>query len=117
MIFQVTRTSMWDDEKPYEKCIPITLINVDRRGFKSPKEYDERLAERDGSWFSQGVNHRIVKNGIARDIGPLTVWGIEINSLEELMSLKEEVREDLILKTSYVDYETPTIEIYDDYRE
>jgi hypothetical protein len=108
---------MWDDEKPYEGCIPITLINVDRRGFKSPEEYDERLAERYGSWFSQGTNHRIVKNGIARDIGTKTVWGLEVNSLEELMNLKDEVGEELILRVSYIDYKTPMIEIYDDYRE
>ena len=117
MIFQVTRTSIWDDEKPYEKCIPITLNIVDRRVFKSPEEYDTRLSEKYGSWFSQGSNHRVTESGIARDIGVRSAWGIEINSLEELMSFKEAVGEELVLCTSYTDDKTPMIEIYDDYRE
>lgn len=117
MLFQITRTSMWDDEKPHEKCMPITLINVDQRTFKSPEEYDKRLAKMDGNWFSKGSNHRITEKGIARDMGPYPAWGIEINSLEELMNFKEIVGEELILCTSYTDYTTPMIEIYDDYRE
>lgn len=117
MIFQVTRTSMWEEEKPYEKCIPITLIHVDQRTFKTPEEYDKRLGKMDGGWFSRGSNHRITEKGIARDIGSYPAWGLEINSLEELMNLKDEIGEELILRISYIDYKTPMIEIYDDYRE
>lgn len=79
MIFQVIRTSMYADEneKPYEKCVPIRL-------------YSE--------WGKE-------------------VWGIEINSLEELMKFKEIVDEEIIITTSPQNNKTPTIEIYDDYRE
>lgn len=117
MLFQVKRASMWSEKKPCEKCIPIRLINVDRRTFKSPEEYDERFATQCGSWLSRGSNHRITEYGIARDLEPVQVWGIEINSLEELMNFKKELEEDLIITTSYIDGKTPTIEIYDDYIE
>ena len=117
MLFQVTRTSMWEETSPYENCIPIELIHVDQRTFKSPEEYDQRLGKSYGSWFSQGSNHRITEKGIARDMGTYPAWGIEINSLEELVNFKKEVGENLVLRTSYIDYKTPVIEIYDDYRE
>lgn len=117
MIFQVTRTSVWSDVKPYEKCIPITLTHIDRRTFKSPEEYDARFATQSGSWLSRGSNHRITEYDIARDLEPCQRWGIEINSLEELINFKKEVGTDLIITTSYVDGQTPEIEIYDDYRE
>lgn len=117
MIFEVTRTSMWSKEKPYENCIPITLTNVDWRTFKSPEEHDARLAKQCGNWFSRGSNHRVINGTIARDMGSMSTWGIEINSLEELMIFKEAVGEDLVLSISCVDHKTPCIEIYDDYRE
>lgn len=43
------------------------------------------------------------------------IWTVEINSLEDLMKLKEEVKNDLII----LDAENglPVIEIYDSYRE
>ena len=43
--------------------------------------------------------------------------GIEINSVEELMKFKEIVDEEIIITTSPQNNKTPTIEIYDDYRE
>lgn len=39
------------------------------------------------------------------------IYGIEINSIDELMALKNEVQADLVLTISYLDYKTPTIEI------
>lgn len=47
---------------------------------------------------------------------------IEVNTLEDLLKLKENVGHEIILKNSYFDaldnyYEEPTIEIYDDFRE
>ena len=35
-----------------------------------------------------GTNHRILNDGIARDIGTKVVWGIRINTLEELSNIK-----------------------------
>ena len=119
MLFQIERTSLWDEEKqPCDGCSPITLTEVDVRMFRTPEEYDERLAEYYGKWLNTGTNHRINKDGhIARDLGPVKRWGVEINSIEELIALKERVGHELILTTSNTDKVTPSIEIYDDYRE
>lgn len=62
----------------------------------------------DDSCFPISIN----RNGLS-----IGAWGIEINSLEELMKFKEIVGDDIIIRTSEQDHETPLIEIYDDYRE
>lgn len=80
MLFQVTRTSYWNDEKPCKDCFPIKL--------------------KDNS------------TDMYRDC-----WGIGLNTIEELMKFKDSADEELILRTSYVDDQTPCIEIYDDWRE
>ena len=114
MLFEIKTTS---GKKP-ENCIPIQLTRVDVRTFKSPEEYNERLGRTYGKWEHEGTNHRILPNGnIARDIGIMDCYGIEINSLEELMKFKDEVNQEIIIGESYIDKVTPSIEIYDDYRE
>ena len=47
------------------------------------------------------------------------VWFIDIGSLEELLLLREELREDLIIGIAWEEElnQMPEIEIYDDYRE
>ena len=117
MLFQITRTSMRSDKKPYDKCIPIKLTRVDRRTFRTPEEHDERCAKHSRKWFDVGTNHRIENGCIVRDLGTEDVWGFEINSIEELMTFKEEVGSELVICTSYTDRNFPMIEIYDDYRE
>lgn len=119
MIFQVTRTSNnWSEEKPFDTCIPIKLINVQTRTFRTPEEFDNKFGDREGKWLDRGTNHRIDARGyITRDMGLEDVWGIEINSLEELMKFQETVGKELVIQTSWVDNKTPCIEIYDDYRE
>lgn len=42
---------------------------------------------------------------------------MEINSLEELLNFINENGEEIIISKSYIDYRTPCLEIYDDYRE
>jgi hypothetical protein len=117
MLFQVTRTSIWDyNKKPYDKCIPIELTQVDRRTFRTPEEHDERCGQH-GKWLDVGSNHRIENGRIVRDLDPVNVWGVEINSLEELMAFKKEVDEELVISISHIDQKTLSIEIYDDYRE
>lgn len=115
MIFEVRRTSLWSDKSPYEKCIPLNLTRVDERCFKSFEEYDNRFSDK---WTDTGTNHRVLSNGnIARDIGVENCFGIEINSLEELMKFYADVGSEVVLRKSWVDNKTPCLEIYDDYRE
>lgn len=124
MIFQVVRTSQWyrtsqwNDEKPFKDCIPIKLTCVETRTLRTPEEFDNKFGDREGKWLSRGTNHRVDASGyITRDRGFEDAWGIEINSIEELIDFKEAVGEELVLGTSMIDHNTPCIEIYDDYRE
>ena len=118
MIFQVVRTSQWDDEKPFKDCIPIKLTMVETRTLSTPEEFDKKFGDREGKWLNRGTNHRVDARGyIARDMGFKDSWGIEINSLEELIDFQEAVGAELVFGISMIDNKTPCIEIYDDYRE
>lgn len=118
MIFQVVRTSNWGDGKPFEDCIPIKLTRVETRTLHTPEEFDNKFGTREGKWIENGTNHRVDARGyITRDRELVDEWGIEINSLEELIKFQEAVGEELVLRASWIDNKTPCIEIYDDYRE
>ena len=118
MIFQVVRTSQWNDEKPFKDCIPIKLTSVETRTLRTPEEFDNKFGDREGKWLSRGTNHIVDASGyITRDRGFEDAWGIEINSIEELIDFQEAVGEELVLGTSMIDNNTPCIEIYDDFRE
>lgn len=118
MIFEVIRTSDISGKKiPYEKCIRIKLKLVDRRNFLTPELYDRCKASNCKKWFDEGENHRIEDGCILRDIGEKETWGMEINALEELLNFINETGEEVIISKSYIDYRTPCLEIYDDYRE
>lgn len=122
MIFQVTKTDSYGDfkEKPHEKCFGMTLPYVDERNFRSPEAFDEYFKSYpgQGKWFDKGKNHRILENGnIARDLKEIEVWGIELNTLEDLMEFQKDVGEEVILGPSFEDKKTPCLEIYNAYRE
>lgn len=119
MIFEITRTSSWNEENPpCDGCIRIKVTRVDTRTLGSAEEFDKRYGKAHGTWLSIGTNHRFNKYGyITRDLGEVDSWGIEINTLEELMELKERVGEELVFGSSWHNPEFPMIEIYDDYRE
>lgn len=117
MKFTITRTSLYGDEgKPCEGAIPCEVTIVERRTFKTPEEFDEKMSCFEGKWLEKGTNHRIIDGYIARDIGKKDCWAVEINSLEDLMALQRKYG-DLVIETNWADEETPNIEIYDDYRE
>lgn len=119
MIFEVTRTSSWSEENPpCDGCIPIKIRRVETRTLGSAEEFDARFGKREGEWFSVGTNHRFNNQGyITRDREEVDTWGMEINTLEELIEFKNRVGEELVIGTSYNNPEFPMIEIYDDYRE
>ena len=118
ILFEVRRTSGLADECPYEKCIPIKLTRVETRTLKTPEEFDAKFSKVEGKWLEVGSNHRVDKRGfITRDREEEDTYGIEINSLEELMDFFNEVKEEIVLQKSWIDKETPCLEIYDEYRE
>lgn len=115
MLFEIVRTSVWDDSKPYEKCFPIKLKHIDIRNFTSYEEYYKRTGK---NWEDDGTNHHINEQGfIEREYDPIDSWGIRLDTLEDLLNFQKDVGEDIIIRTSYTDNKTPCIEIYDDYRE
>lgn len=116
MKFTIRRTSGWEDEKPCEEATPCEVTRVDIRSLKTPEEFDNRLGLREGKWLENGTNHRKIDGHIARDMGTVKCWAIELNSLEELIALYYKYGE-LVIATNMWDKETPSIEIYDDYRE
>ena len=119
MIFEITKTSSWDySNPPCDGCIPIKITRVDTRTLGSAEAFDKIHGKTQGTWLSMGTNHRFNKDGyITRDLGEWDSWGIEINTLEELMAFKERVGEELVIGRSWNNPEFPMIEIYDDYRE
>lgn len=115
MIFTVSRTSMWNEDKPCEEA--------EKRNFEywhtrtcTEEKFNEKFSLREGLWRSKGKNHKITKEGyITRQEENRDAWSIEINSLEELMKFYNKygaiiISEDLFCKSS-------CLEIYDDYRE
>ena len=118
ILFEVRRTSGLADECPYEKCIQIKLTRVETRTLKTPEEFDAKFSKVEGKWLEVGSNHRVDKQGfITRDREVEDTYGIEINSLEELMDFFNKVNEEIVLRKSWIDNKTPCLEIYDDYRE
>ena len=122
MRFAVKRTSVWDDEvSPCPEAVKGTLPSIDVRACKSPEEFNERGL---GDWFGEGTSEhdflRGPRGGIVgirrRRPQDSTAWFVEIDSLEALMAFFEKYGE-LVLTENRADGETPTIEIYDGYRE
>ena len=118
MLFEVTTTSCLNGKSPYEKCVPIKLTITDTRMLKTPEEFDTEHSDREGKWLEVGTNHRVNEQGfITRDKGEIDTYGIEINSIEELMNFFNDVNEEIVLRKSFIDKKTPCLEIYDTYRE
>jgi hypothetical protein len=117
ILFEVIRTSC-TDKCPYEKCIPIKLTRVETRTLNTPEEFDAKFSKREGKWLEVGTNHRVDEQGfITKDRDEKDTYGIEINSLEELMDFSNKVNEEIVLRKSWIDNKTSCLEIYDDYRE
>ena len=79
--------------------------------------YNERYSKTEGLWRSKGKNHKVIKGGyISRQVEDVKLWCIELNTLEDLMTLIENEGR-VIIEESYYTHESPKIEFYDDYRE
>lgn len=119
MRYEITRTSRHEG-KPCEEAFRGELMNIDIRGASAPHKIPAwRALGKEGAlaeWLKDGSNHRKINGHIARDMGTRACWFIDIPDLDALMALHEKYGE-LVIGTSFADYQTPRIEIYDDYRE
>jgi len=116
MKFTIRRTSLCGEDKPCKEATPYEVTRIETRTLSTPEEFDKKFGEREGKWLEYGTNHRKIGGCIARDNGTMECWAIEINSLEDLLSLYRKYGE-LVIQTNMWDKQTPEIEIYDDYRE
>ena len=119
MKFLISRTSNHSDSKPCEDAEMMTYNRIEIRTFSSFKEFDLRFGKREGNWLSKGVKHIINKDGhIQRTIlNGCEDWCIEIDTLEELLTLKEKFDCEIIITENYKNIKIAMIEICDYYRE
>ena len=112
MKFRISRTSAYN-KKPCQEAHIMSVPEWHTRTC-TEGEFNERFSEKEGLWRSKGRNHKTVNDGkwISRREKNQKVWGIEIDSLDELIIFSEEYGE-LVLSCG----DMPKIEIYDDYRE
>lgn len=103
MKFEITRTSLWDNETaPCEGCIKeerVERIKVRRYvNYDYSREKNVRFFEKNGTQM------------VEYDTTFIT-WFRNFDSIEELVAFQDEVNEPIILKSEN------RLEIYDDYRE
>ena len=118
MKYIVSRTSRgyYDNEVPCEGALKSMHANWHIRTCNE-EEFNKRFSTREGLWRSKGTEHHVTSNGhIARRGKDKAYWTIEINTLEELFNFSIEHGEIIIRAFTFKD-ESPSIEIYDDYRE
>ena len=114
----VERTSNWGcEEKPIDEAVLVnrTLHYQDRRNASSMEEAKTMLWYKE--WISSGSNHREENGYIVRDCErEESVWEVEIESLNDIISLFKKYGDIIIEESIYSEYDF-TIEIYDAYRE
>lgn len=115
MKFAICRSSGWNESKPCEEAFWEVCIRVDERACDNPRKIPAQShmtqEEADAWWLSEGSNHRIENGFIRRDF-PHEDWFVEINNLEELLEFQKKYGSIILSHDP-----TPSIEIYDDYRE
>lgn len=116
MDFIISRTSLYSEEEApcegaFKKPMPVFHVRT-----VSEEEFNRKFSEREGLWRSRGTNHTVTEEGyIKRQEPDRERWCITINSLEELNAFHEKYGQ-LVYGSDYSSG-TPSIEIYDDYRE
>jgi hypothetical protein len=117
MKFILHKTSeRYGSVKPCEEAIKIKVPYWHIRTC-SEEEYDRRFSKIEkGLWRSYGSEHEITADGyIIRKEDDSEVWGISINSLNELVDFVKKYG-DIVLSFPE-EHRTMEIEIYDTYRE
>lgn len=120
MEFIVRRASNYftSDERPVERAVFKSLDRIDIAPFSNAEAFDKIYFNREGSWFSKGVNHCINKKGCIQRtlLNNYEEWIIEINTIEDLIDIMDETKCEVILR-SPSDEMLGEITIYDDYVE
>jgi hypothetical protein len=113
MKFIISRTSAYGN-KPLGIAIKEKLTYLDRRTL-TLENMKKNRKDLYSHFMCHGKNHRTEGTCAVRDVDQED-WTIEINSLEELIELKDKEGKLIVKGTEYkeIPYE---IEIYDDYRE
>jgi hypothetical protein len=117
MKFKLTRTTGYG-EKPL-RSNKVNKVMVEHWMIRTCTEetFNLKFGTREGLWRSKGTNHKKTHNGewIMRRENDVEVWGIEINTIEELIDFAKKNGE-LVFKFEE-NHNIPSIEIYDGYRE
>lgn len=111
MIFKISKTSdCGAEEPPIDGAIKRPFEHWQTRTL-SESEFDIKFGEREGFWRSKGKNHKHDERGYCtRQMDDVMSWSVEINTLEELITLSDKCGHELVLGHQ-------SIEIYDGYRE
>lgn len=114
----VERTSLFvDQDKPIDEAVLVNRIlhYQDRRNVSSMEEAKTKFWYNE--FISSGTNHREENGYIVRDCErEESVWEVEIESLNDILSIFKRYGDIIIRESSYSEYDF-TIEIYDTYRE
>lgn len=114
----VERTSLFvDQDKPIDEAVLVNRIlhYHDKRTASSLKEAKTMRWYKE--WISSGSNHREENGYVVRDVEIVdSVWEVEIESLNDIISLFKKYGDIIIKESIYHEYDF-TIEIYDTYRE
>ena len=123
MRFIVTRTSAHSGVSPCKEAVAGAIQSWDRRTCRSPEEFDKSQGHREGTWFSWGTEHEIIRGsrggaiGIRRRIGDRDGWFVDLDSIEDLVAFATTYGDLIVSDQWWQGDPTPAIEIYDDYRE
>jgi len=121
MIFVLRRTSRWDEEiKPLEddRVKKISITRAEIRMLNTPEEFDARFSKSEGKWLEVGTNHRHDARGyITRDREQMQMWGIEIDTIEDLLNLMKLAKQEIVIHSCMWNNDVLEIEIYDTWRE
>lgn len=114
----VERTSNWGcEEKPIDEAVLVkrTLHYQDRRDVSSMEEAKTEFWYNE--FISSGTNHREENGYVVKDVEIVeSVWEVEIESLNDILSLFKKYGDIIIEESIYSEYDFE-IEIYDAYRE
>ena len=118
MKFVVSRTSLWQDERP---CDEAKLERVESWHTRTCTEevFNAKFSKKEGLWRDSGTEHTVTKAGhITKRVEDDDAWVIEIKSLAGLVKFMDKYGSCIIdMESDYSPSKLPTIEIYDDYRE